>query len=344
MGAEGRLEDVAVRQPDLEAQLSRDPTSFGFFQAVRLLERLHPDREPVGMFGDPANEVARFVVHNSLATPASEIQALDVAEDDPSTMTVNFMGLTGPLGVLPLHYTLLVGERIRARDRALRDFLDLFHHRMISLFYRGWEKHHLTVGYERDRKDRLTGHVADLIGLPPNVSEASLGLPPETLLFYAGLLGPQQRSALALQELLQDHFGVPVGVEQFVGAWFPVVRSDRRGLTEDESEDPAGRLGIGTLVGDEVWDQQSRIRIRLGPLSRTRYNEFLPGGSDHDTLRRLARFFGGDGFEFEAQLVLARADVPSCVLGGDDPTPLAWSTWVRTAPLDHDVDDTIFTL
>ena len=56
------------------AQLLHDePKSFEFFQAVRLLERLAPDRAPVGFFGDPANEVVRFRANTNFAFPPSEI-------------------------------------------------------------------------------------------------------------------------------------------------------------------------------------------------------------------------------------------------------------------------------
>ena len=90
-------------------------------------------------------------------------------------MTVNFIGLIGPLGVLPhaLHRTDR-GAPVCARCRTLRDFLDIFNHRMISLFYRAWEKYRFPVAYERGgrRTDRFTGYLLDLIGLgTPGLAE-----------------------------------------------------------------------------------------------------------------------------------------------------------------------------
>jgi type VI secretion system protein ImpH len=318
-------------------RLAGEPTAFQFFQAVRLLERLSPDRRPVGTFVDPADEVVRFRAHPSIAFPASEIQSAELPSGDRATLVVNFMGLTGPVGVLPYHYTLTVAERLRARDRTLRDFLDLFHHRIISLFYRAWEKNHFTVGHERDARDPLTRHVRDLVGATDSSGN-------EALLFYAGLLLPHQRSALALQQLLEDYFGVHVLVEQFVGAWYPVAGDGQCVVTDDEGA--AGRLGLGAAVGDAVWDPQARVRLRLGPLTRSQYDDFLPGGAAHAALRTLTRYFSGDGFDVEVQLVLARDDVPACALGADDtpPSALGWGTWVRTAPFTRDADDTVFTL
>src|SRR5690606_8343348 len=116
------------------------PNSFSFFQAVRILQAARPDREGVGRFVDPSREVVRFGAHRGIGFPASEIQTLEADGDRPLRMRVNFMGLIGPMGVLPHHYTLLASERSRTKDSAYGEFLDLFHHRLISLFYRAWEK------------------------------------------------------------------------------------------------------------------------------------------------------------------------------------------------------------
>ncbi len=331
---------------ELEYQLGHNPTPFDFFQAVRILERWLKDRKQVGQFVDPAEESVRFGVRTSISFPPSEIETVEFTPGGPVRMVVNFMGLTGPQGVLPYQYSLLVAERLRGRDRALRDFLDLFHHRSISLFYRAWEKHRFAVGYERDRQDRFTRHVAHLAGLDV---EAPSGRPDEdsrrrALLFHTGLLLPQQRSALALEQMIEDTFEVSADIRQFIGDWYQLSLDLQCVVTDEDGV--AGRLGQGAVVGDAIWDQQAKVRIRIGPLSRSRYDQFLPGGSAYTELQQLTRFFSGEGFEFELQLVLAREDVPACVLGADEGEgiPLAWGTWLRTTPFGRDADDTILTL
>jgi type VI secretion system protein ImpH len=344
MGAQGRLEAAPVTAPGIREQIEREPTAFQFFQAVRLLSRLRPDRRTVGDFVDPAEEGIRFSVPATISFPASEIQAVEREPDGPLRMVVNFLGLTGPLGVLPYHYTLAVADRLRERDRTLRDFLDLFHHRIISLFYRAWEKVRFPVVYERGEQDPITRHVADLVGFGLGAGEDRPGLRRDTLLFYAGLLLPQQRSALALEQLLEDFFDVPVEIDQFVGGWYVPARENQCVVTDDERA--AGRLGLGALVGDAVWDRQVKARVRIGPLARAAYQAFLPGGSAHRALRELTRFFGGEAFEFELQLVLARDEVPACVLGPDEgeALPLGWNTWIRTVPFGRDPADTVLPL
>lgn len=324
----------------LEQLLRDDPESFDLFQAIRILEMLRPDRAPVGGFADPADEVVRFRVPPRMAFPTGEIAGLEWEDDGPARMGVNAFGLTGPQGVLPLAYTQVVADRVRDRDTALRDFLDIFHHRLISLLYRAWRKYRFTIQYGREGGDLLTAHLLDLVGVGSDTSRITPGIAPESLIFYAGLLAPPTRSAVSLELLLEDYFGVPVSVESFVGGWYRIHGSD---LCRVGEEGRPQRLGSGAVVGDEVWDPSARIRIRLGPLDRARYDAFLPGGRDHQPLKSLVRFFGHDRVEAEVQLVLRREQVKGVVLGGA-PTPLAWATWLRTEPLDRDPEDTILVL
>lgn len=326
----------------VEILLRRDPHSFGFFQAVRILHQIRGTRSAIGRFTDPAEEVLRFSVPASISFPPSEIAALEVEGDGRARMSVNFLGVTGPQGLLPHQYTLLIAERKRGRDHALGDFFDLFHHRMLSLFYRAWEKHRFAVAYERGEPDALTHHVADVVGVGLETARRNLPLPNDDLLYYAGLLGPQPRGAAGLERMLAEHFGVRVEVEQFVGRWYPLSRADQCELGDDESM--SNQLGLGAVAGDEIWDAQTCVRLRVGPLSRARYDAFLPGGRDHDTLRELARFYSHDQFDFEIQLVLARDDVPGLVLGDDSSATLGWSTWIRTRDFVRDADDTILTI
>ena len=126
------------------------------------------------------------------------------------TMVVNFMGLTGPVGVLPYSYSELIADRFRNRDRTLAAFFDIFNHRMISLFYQAWEKHRSAVAWERDGEDRLSKYLMSLIGLGTGGLQHRLVVRDESLLFYTGLLGLLPRSAAALRQVLEDYFGVSV--------------------------------------------------------------------------------------------------------------------------------------
>lgn len=350
MAAEVRVEGAPVGLDKIGDALERRPTAFGFFQAVRLLERLFPDRAPVGDFADPTREVVRFGVDPGLAFPPAEIKSLELPEpedggDDDGAqarMLVNFMGLVGPSGVLPYEYSLLAIARQRAKDPAMLAFFDIFHHRAISLFYRAWRKYRFTVDYEQGREDRITAHALDLVGLGLEAYRDKLPFPDDALAFYSGLFALQPRGASALEHLVEDFFDVPAVVEQFVGGWYALPERDQ---CEIGGEEPSSVLGKGAVVGDEIWDQQARVRIRVGPLPRARYREFLPDGPAYGKLRSLVRFFAHDQFDFELQLVLDKEDVPGLVLG-DDPaeTRLGWSTWIRTVQRTVEADETILSL
>ena len=344
MAAESRRSDLAIARRTLEQQLYDEPYCFEFFQAVRLLERFSRDRAPVGLFSQPRHEVARFGVENTLVFPASQIQSLTVREDGPPLMRLNFFGLSGPQGVLPLYYTQLVSERVRARDTAMRDFFDIFNHRAVSLFYQAWEKYRFTIEYERGGPDRFSHHLLDFVGLGTQGLQNRQRVADQSLMYYAGLLNQRPRSAAALKQLLEDYFDVPVQVEQFAGAWYRLTAEMQCCLERDPSD--SERVAIGAVVGDEIWDEQSRVRIVLGPLALEQYLDFLPTGAAFEPLQALARFFSGDEFDFEVKLVLRREEVPPCELGREDAEAplLGWVSWAKSAPMHRDPGDALLEL
>ena len=215
MATESRRAD-----PSVEHVLFGEGYRFDFFQAVRVLERLSSTRLPVGRSSIPSKEAVRFRSLLSLSFPSSTVY--DVAHSDnganPPEMVVAFMGLFGLAGVLPRHYTELLIERVRQKDFALRDFLDLFNHRMISLFYRAWEKYRFPIAYERSRSSAGEGYdpfslsLFNLIGMGTDGLRGKLKSGDEALLYYSGLVAQQPRSASALEAMLGDYFNVPVTV------------------------------------------------------------------------------------------------------------------------------------
>lgn len=342
--ASGQENFDLVRWPIAE-MLDQEPYRFEFFQAIRLLQRMYPTRGVAGRFNNPREEVARFGANSSVAFPASQIQELD-RSTTPPRMTVNFMGLTGPLAELPLPYSTLLKERIRERDTAMRDFFDVFNHRAISLFYQAFEKYRFTIPYERGERDRFSHHILGLIGLGTRGLQNRLvpdGVPDDTFLFYSGLLCLHTRSAMSLRQVLLDYFHVPVEIEQFVGVWRPVEQDSQCELGEDAGY--SDQLGWGAVVGDEVWDQQSRVRIRLGPMTLEQYIDFLPGGDAFRRIRAIAGFFAGTEYDMELQLVLKREEVPACELTAPAEGPqLGWTSWVKSAEFRRDPEDTILEL
>jgi len=183
----------------------------------------------------------------------------------------------------------LITERLRAKDDGPQDFLDIFNHRAISFLYRAWEKYRFPVTHALEKEDLFTHYLLDLIGLGTDGLQRRQPVPDEVLLRFASLFSKQVRSAAALETILAGYFEVPVEIEQFVGAWYG-LGADGQCCMDDENCG-SQQLGRGAVVGDEIWSPQSRVRIRLGPLSLERYGDFLPQGNAFEALRAITRFF-----------------------------------------------------
>lgn len=324
----------------MRQQLLSEGHRFDFFQAVRMLERIARNREPVGYDGPPGNESVRFRARVSLEFPASQIHEIAEGrgEGAPLEMTVAFLGMTGPLGLLPHAYTELLIDRTRHKDTALRDFLDMFQHRIVSLFYRGWEKYRFPIAYERTGQDPFTEYLFDLIGMGTPGLRGRLALPDQGLLLYAGLIAQRPHSASAVGATLRSYFRAPVEISQFLGRWLPLDVEYRTRIGEANSE-----LGVSMVCGERIWNTQSRFRVRLGPLDLDQFRSFLPPGSAFAPLADLTRLLVGAEFDFDVQLVLKAEEVPACRLetGAAAPPMLGWTTWLKTKDLTEDASEVV---
>jgi type VI secretion system protein ImpH len=353
--------------PGLSEELRQRPARFDFFQAVRLLERqaraqAQEDpagpRQPVGQDWAPRQEAVRFRALPSLNFPAGAVSRIDEpAPADgvtaPPEMVVSFLGLTGPQGVLPAHYTTLLMRRIRDKDYALRDFLDLFNHRLISLFFRAGEKYRLPVTYERARlgpggsgADPASTALYCLAGMGTVGLRGRLTVDDEAFLYYSGHFAHYPRSALALECLLADYFGLALRVLQAQGQWLTLDVADQGRLPGPGLPEGPHQLGVDVIAGERVWDIQSKFRLRIGPLSYAEFRRFMPDGEGLRSLCELTRAFVGPELDFDVQPVLRAAEVPWCQLSaaGADRPCLGWNTWVRCAPFAQDVDSAVFFL
>ncbi len=377
MASAGRRTDAA-----LVNRLVREASRFDFFQAVRVLE-FHARRQAggdasarrlsVGQGGPPERELVRFKAHTSLSFPAGSVAHVKLGgpnDELPPEMTVTFLGLTGPAGVLPVHYTSLVIDRVRQKDTALREFLDLFNHRVISLFYRAWEKYRFPFGYERHVLDRfpsaedgdsdhleleLSAAAADikddaftrvlysLVGLGLPTLRGRLAVDDEAILFYAGLYAHRPPCAISLACELEDYFGLPVSIDQFQGQWLQLSEEDRSRTGGDGTgANWNNRLGMDVIVGERVWDVQAKFRVRLGPLSYSEFCRFMPVGDALAPLADLVRLYVGPEFDWDAQPVLRADEVPPCRLApGDAAFRLGWNTWLG-GRFERDVGDAVF--
>jgi len=357
---------------DLNRELLEASYRFDFFQAVRVLEHCrrercgrpddqHSEGHGVGRDVHPSSEVVRFRALPSLSFPAGAISAIRVArpeagvpaESHPPEMLVTFLGLTGPSGALPRHYTETLLQRIRERDFSLRDFLDLFNHRLISLFYRAWEKYSLPITYERSlldnpgrEPDPITQGLYCLEGLGTAGVRGRLEVDDETFLHYSGHFAHFPRSALALECLLADHLDMSVAVLQCQGQWLNLEPDDQALMPLPAQ--PTGqnnRLGVNLVVGERVWDVQSKFRLRLGPLTWPQFRSLMPNGPALRPLCQMTRLYAGPTLDFDIQPLLKPEEVPACRLTADpdEGHHLGWNTWLPRSTIPSlPVDDAVF--
>jgi type VI secretion system protein ImpH len=316
----------------LREQLFEETERFDFVQAVRVLARLHPERAHPGGDAAPEQEVVRFASDLSPAFPRAEVQDAQPADEtSPARLVVNFMGVATPssFGALPRRYAEEIRALVREKSTALRDFLDLFNHRLISLFLRARERHHPVIHFERGANGGFERALAALLGIATPRLRARLALDDHALFARAGLLAMRPMPASALESLVSSVFGEPAEVEPFQPASHRIEPDDQNRLGAANSS-----LGADFFLGEEVVLVESRFRLRVGPLALGAYDALLPDQAGHAKLVDLLRFATRGELDFEIQLLLAREEAPALQLGaaGAARGRLGWSSWLAPAP------------
>jgi len=340
--------------------LTARPDRYNFIQAVRLLERSaafnHQEgrqqaNKPVAQFMQPATEFLRFQTHQSLAFPPSEIKAITQRTHPDNLrqweMVINFMGLTGSSGYLPFHYTEVALQRLKLKDSSMIDFFNLFNHRVISLFYQSSCKYHLPIVYAKKRLESLDDNSSDnftqallsLIGFGTKGIGNRLHIKDESLLFYAGLLTENVRTTSGLKQILQNHFSIPVEIEDFIGQWQPLIDDVRTRLSVERSIAQNNGLGKNAILGSKGWYVQGKIRIILGPLNKSQLSTFSPGTRTLKALNEIVRLYLGIEHEYECVMRIKRRDIPQQVgLSSHQPAVVGSNTWLSSKPAPEERD------
>ncbi len=322
-------EQPSAVSPALQAlleSLEANPSAHGFYQVMRLLERLTPDRPRLGRSARPKHDILRLAQEPSSIFAPSSLAALEAsANDRPARLLVHFFGLFGPDGPLPLHLTDYARDRRRNhRDPSFQRFADIFHHRALSLFWRAWADVRPTVSFDRPAEDRFKTYAGALMGLGQEALLERDAMPDLTKLHFTGLFANQTRHASGLASILSSFFTMPVRVECFIGAWLTMPKSDCSALGVGPR---TGTLGQSVLLGSSVWTRQHKFRVILGPLSLKDYERLLPGGISFRRLIAIVRNYTGDTMLWDVNLMLREEEVPPMKLGQQG--SLGWTTWLQ---------------
>jgi type VI secretion system protein ImpH len=300
--------------------LGEAPREHDFFAVLRHVEALRPELPRIGAALRPAQEVVRLGQDPELDFAPSALESFTVSARSAPRLGVRFFGLLGPQGPMPLHFTEYVRERLRFRgDATLARFLDVFHHRLLALFYRAWAQAQPTVHHDRPDSDRFGVWLGASFGAEDAVP-APRALPEKARLFQTGLLGSRSRHAEGLVKLLRQYFQVPVRVEQHVAQWLVLEHDDRSRLgfsrrRPERRDAVAPQLGVSATSGSKCRNRQYKFRVALGPLTLARYHDFLPGGPAWSRLREWVQHYAGLDLRWDVELTLAADQVQEPRLG-----------------------------
>jgi type VI secretion system protein ImpH len=319
-------------------ELAKNPFAFDFFRAVRLLENSRPDLPRIGWSQSPAEDPLRFCQNPSLAFAPSALEALQCPPGGGCPkLFIRFFGLLGPNAPLPPHLTEYAYERIlHYGDRTFAEFLNVFHHRLVSFLYRAWAANQKAVDLDRDKGSRYSLFIGSSLGVGTEALQNRDEVQDWARLYFAGRLSCQTRNAEGLEAILQEYFEIHTELQTFVGRWMDLP-SDSLCRLGDSPD--TGRMGVTCILGSSFYEAQLNFRVRLGPMSFADYERMLPQGRAFRRLKYWVLSYCGEEFFWDMQLVLRAGEVPETQLGRAG--RLGWTTWLKTQPFTRDADDLV---
>lgn len=307
----------------LLAALARAPHAHDFFAVVRRIDALQPHAPLLSKARRLRDEPIRMGQDIELDFAPAAVSSFESRSGGSGVPRLGqrFFGLFGPMGPMPLHLTEFVRERQRHHgDPTAARFADVFHHRLLLLFYRTWAQAQPCVHVDRPDDDAFSRWVGSLAGLGTPTLQQRDAVPDSAKRFHAAALMRGAKSAEGLIKVLASYFQVPVRLEPHVGHWLPVHAQDRTSLGLGAAGRERGfaghhALGQTAIVGSKVWSRQSRYRLHLGPLTYAQYETFLPGQPSLVALRDWQHQYHGLGLSGEVVPVLLATQVPRLALG-----------------------------
>lgn len=329
--------------------LLRKPGSFAFSQATAIAAqhlRAHgpsPLNEEsgentasglhhsMGIYGGHENAevppALRYSVNPNLSFPPGDIAAVNFKENEAgqpveAEFVLNLMGLHGAGSPLPAYFTEHVAQHQDESD-ALRDFFDIFNHRLIDLLHGSWNKYRYHVQYRDHAADEMSSRFFSFIGIGPSALRQGKKLNWARLLPYMGLIAFSGEAAGSMESIMRHYFGhEAVSVVPCIRRQVAIPKEQLCALGLGNST-----LSVDCLVGEEVADQTGKFRILIAALSWERFNAFLPGSAIFNELQSLVQFVLRSRLHFDVELHLQPEEIPPLHIG-DGACRLGWSTWL----------------
>ena len=312
-----------------------EPYKYDFYQFMRLIECMYPDKQRFGYSVKPSDDAIRIGQLPSMQFAPGALARFEMNADYPAVLKVFFFGLFGPNGPLPIHLTEFARHRMNiARDPTFAEFADLFHHRLLSLFYRAWADKEPTTQLDRPHNDRFSIYVGSLLGIAERSQQQRDGICDHTKFHFAAHLGCQTKHADGLIAVLRSYFQVPIAMEEFVGEWLTIPKDGLCCLNADQQ---TGQLGVSATIGLHSWQCIHKFRLIAGPLDLQQFESFLPNGKKITAFSDLVKNYIGFEFKWDLNLILKKNEVPAIRLGKYG--WLGWNSWLSARSRNDDAKD-----
>ena len=295
-------------------ELSKDPDELyqqGFAPLLRYLDANSPLTARIGYSVSPKQDCVRFGQTPLLHFHASAFTEVRFgAVNSDYKLKNSYWGMFGINGPLPSHLTEYAIERnYRLKDKTLAEFLDVFHHRFISLFYRAWADAEPTVSHDRPEQDNFKRMISAFSG-DVSVGQDSFNQDQNIHQQLSGLFSQKNRSSKVLRQLLSESLHLDVGIEEFQGRWCAIEPSEQTRLGQANAT-----LGMDSIAGGRTYQRSFNFSINIGPVDYGQYIGLLNNKQRIKNIIKLTQKAVGQEYEFSINILLKAYQTKPCRLG-----------------------------
>ncbi|MFN8367758.1 MAG: type VI secretion system baseplate subunit TssG [Candidatus Kapaibacterium sp.] len=296
-----------MKKKTVQQQFLDNPEDFDLHQALRILEKMKPGTLSPGETAMLDSELVAFRSSIDYKFPVSVIKDLKLDESNNHVMEVTHLGLAGAHGSLPLYVTDLVLEQEKRGEPILRDFLDIFNHRLVSIHSRVRRKYR--PAYTNDEPSRSPANkvLYSLVGLGHSTVRNKMRLHDEELIPFTGMLSGEQASKSVYECMIAEFCNAKVRIDDFRGEWVTIDKSE---LTTIGEKGLNTELGVNAICGSRAFNPIASCKIYISELQYERYAAIRPGGREYGAFTDLIRFLFNDTMNIVVNMQLQHSEIP----------------------------------
>jgi type VI secretion system protein ImpH len=303
--------------------LVNEVKGYNFFQLVRMLEKKIESNDELIVSLRSSLDFIKFKQRPNFSFRQNQIESLKYDKSKEClNIIVNFFGLLGVNSPMPYFFTEYALDLVKEKNYSLLDFLDIFHHRTIILFYKAWKVNQQIVSFELNNDNSYCKYLSSMIGQNYGQTNDYSDLPINAKLYYCGHLMNMTKSAESLRGILLSFFKIPVNIKEFVTQWIEIPKESKM-IINNKNEI---QLGKNSFVGEKVFSKTAKYKVVMGPMKLDKYKELLPNSKWHKYLIAWIKLCSPSELNCDVQLLLMKNQVPLMKSGAR----LGYSSWVHS--------------